>query len=341
MLGVCSSGAASGSVYCNGVVVEQPTLGRYIHLVGNENVLQVGILLEHTLAQGGDGVRHLEAEVFFCGGIDQKLSHIAVKEHAILRGEGGIAFGHLELLQVGVTGKCFDSLVNILQSSREGDACKSVGIGPITYIDIQRSGGNVPELVGNVQRGIVTQIVADSHAIEVGENVVSLFFLDAVTIIRLMTLAKLCYIGAHYIPAVGGVHKDPSFIFCIGHVPGVAAAGGIAVDQDTGDAQIGEHGLGQVGIGLADSFFLRKGSVGVLICNIGRIRDVPVDKVLNSDHFLEVISNAVGDLPGFCTDLLKLRLSDDDVIVGHIGLRVGLLQHIHQLLVGAQGVHGW
>ena len=128
-----------------------------------------------------------------------------------------------------------------------------------------------------------------------------------------MTLAKLCYIGAHYIPGVGGVYKDPSFCFRIGHVPSVAAAGGIAVDQDTGDVQIGEHGLGQVGIGLTDSLLLLKGGIGVLICNIGRIRDVFVDKFLDRHHFLVVVGNALGNPFRLCTDFIELIFGDDDV----------------------------
>ena len=313
MLGVCSSGAAVGSVYGNLVIVEQILLAHVDHGSGNENVLELGVIPKHTFGKRSDSVRYLEGNVCFCGGIDQKLSLIAVVEYAILRGEGGVVFGHLELLQAGKAVEGIVNLVDVFQGGGEGDACKSAGIGPITYIAIQCSGGNAPEVIGNVQGGRSTFVVGDGNTVVIGEHVLPFRFLDAVTIVGLMTLAKLYYIGAHYIPGVGGVHKEPSFFCCIGHVPGVAAAGGIAVDQDTGDAQIGEHGLGQVGIGLADSFFLRKGSVGVLICNIGRIRDVFVDKVLNSDHFLVVISNAVGDLHGFCTDLIELLWSDDNV----------------------------
>ena len=313
LLGVCSSVAAVGSVYCNGVVVEQPTLGRYSHLVGNANVLEVGVIHKHTFAHGGDGIGHLEGDVCLSSGIDQKLSHIAVVEYAILRGKGGVTFGHLELLQASKIAEGIVNLVDVFQAGGEGDTFEGADIGPITYIAIQCGGGKAPEVIGNVQGGRSTCVVGDSNTVMIGEHVVPLHFLDAVAVVGLMTLAKLCYIGAHYIPGVGGVYKDPSFCFRIGHVPGVAAAGGIAVDQDTGNAQIGEHGLGQVGIGLTDSFLLLKGGIGVLICNIGRICDVMVDKVLNLHHFLVVISNAVGDLQGFCTDLIELLCGDDNV----------------------------
>ena len=176
LLGVRSSIAAVGSVYCNGFVVEQPTLGRYSHLVGNENVLEVGVIHKHTFAHGGDGIGHLEGDVCLSSGIDQQLSLIAVVEYAILRGKGGIAFGHLELLQVGVIGKCVVHLVDILQSSREGDACKSVGIVPIAHIVIQSGGGKTPEVVRNVQGSICAGVAADGNTVVIGEHIVPFRF---------------------------------------------------------------------------------------------------------------------------------------------------------------------
>ena len=120
----------------------------------------------------------------------------------------------------------------------------------------------------------------------------------------------------------------------------MAAIGGVAVDQDAGDLQVGEHGFGQVGIGLADAFPFNKGGVGVLVFDavVVVVGDVLVDPIFDGNHLFVVAGLVLGDLHSFGTDLLKLRLSDDDVIVGHIGLRVGLLQHGHQLLVGAFNV---
>ena len=130
-----------------------------------------------------------------------------------------------------------------------------------------------------------------------------------------MTLAKLNNIGVDEAP--GGIHKEPAFILCIGHVPGVATVGGIAVDQDTGNAQIGEHGLGQVGVGLANAFPFDEGGVGVLILHtvVVIVGDVIGDPLLDRHGFVVFRVDAGHNFHGFGTDLFKLVLGDDDVLV--------------------------
>ena len=176
MLGVHSSVAAVGSVYCNGVVVEQPILGRYSHLVGNENVLEVGVIHKHTFAHGGDGIGHLEGDVCLSSGIDQQLSLIAVVEYAILRGKGEVAFIHLKLLQAGEILECVGDVVNVLHRGGEGNGLHLTHTGMVEQLGGQRCGGKAAEGVGDVPMGIGALVVADGNTVVIGEHIVPFRF---------------------------------------------------------------------------------------------------------------------------------------------------------------------
>ena len=95
----------------------------------------------------------------------------------------------------------------------------------------------------------------------------------------------------------------------------MAAIGGVAVDQDAGDAQVGEHGLGQVGIGLADAFPFNKGGVGVLVFDavVVVVVDVIVDPIFDGNHLFVVAGLVLGDRHGCFSNLVELIGGDGDV----------------------------
>ena len=330
------SGTACLGVDGDVLAVEQ-VLAQLGHRRGNENVFEGGIFPEHALTQGGHSIGNLELGAGGGGRVDQKLLLVVVIEHPVLSGEVGVVLVHRDLGQASEGVKGVVDVVNVFQGFGEGNALNSVCGLIIEQLGCQGGGGNVVEGVGDVPVGLTAQVVAHCHAVVIGKGVVAYGLVQAVTEIGLVILAEGVHIVVDGTP--GGVHKNPPILH-IRHIPGVAAIGGVAVDQDAGNLQVGEHGLGQVGIGLADAFPFNKGGVGVLVFDavVVVVGDVLVDPILDGNHLFIVTGLVLGDLHSFGTDLLKLRLSDDDVAVSHIGLRGGLLQHGHQLLVGALDV---
>ena len=140
ILGVFSSGAASGSIHRNGFVVEQ-IFAQVGDRSGDKNVLQLGVVFEHTLDKRGDGVRDLKCGVCLSGGINQQLGDTVVVEHAVHRGVIGIGGVHPELFQIGILQEGIVHVVNVFQAGGEGDAFNGAGLGQVGHIIVQSGDG--------------------------------------------------------------------------------------------------------------------------------------------------------------------------------------------------------